>query len=198
MLQTDYITKCVETNTPVSFLKFGDGEYLCAFCLNELDNNCDGDKYTLKLSNALKSSFSYLVENTENTFFGKWPNPEVSSKWESLVNTKVNWSTYHTILLDMGNNDNKIKLYKTIKYSNLKKIIVCNELLLKSKYLLNIDHQVFVPTNCWFNTQFNNILQQIINIIGDIDEPHIVITCCGMSAKVLLTELRKKYFNEDL
>jgi hypothetical protein len=189
---TNYLTKCVEENIPVSFLKFGDGEFHCAF--NPIGCNCDNDLFTVKLSNSLKESFKHMVENTDNTFIGKWENQNFINMWESLVTKQVNWVGYHSILIDhnYNNNESKINLYKAIKVSKTKKIIVCNNLLLKSKYLLDADHIIFVPLNSWFDTNFDEVLNQVIAAIND-DEEHIVITCCGMSAKVLLTELRKKY-----
>ena len=39
----------------------------------------------------LKESFKYLVNNTQNTYFGQWHEDYVSKYWESLVDKKVNW-----------------------------------------------------------------------------------------------------------
>jgi hypothetical protein len=125
---TDYLTKCVEQDIPVTFLKFGDGEYNCAF--KPIGANCDRDLFTSKLSYSLKNSFKYMVENTDNTYIGKWHDLENAKKWEEFVNKKVNWVNYHTIILDNVNNDTKIKLYKAIKMSKTKKIIVCNGIII--------------------------------------------------------------------
>ncbi len=189
---TDYITKCVNENIPVSFLKFGDGEYNCAF--NGFGRNCDNDLYTNKLSNSLKESFKNMVENYDNTYIGMWHNVENTKRWELLVNKKVNWVNYHTLIIDKQYTENKVALYKAIKISKSKKIIVCNSLLIKSKYLFDADFIINVPLNSWFDTHFENILEQVTKII-DNDENHIVITCCGMSAKVLISELKKKFSN---
>jgi hypothetical protein len=51
---------------------------------------------------------------------------------------------------------------------------------------------VFVPFNNWFDTQFDTILNQVKEKIG-IDGNHIVITCCGMSSKILICELTKAF-----
>jgi len=189
---TDYITKCVNENIPISFLKFGDGEYNCAFY--GYGRNCDNDSYTMKLSDNIKSSFKYIVEKEDNTFIGLWHDSANKINWEALVNKKVNWVNYHTLIIDKQNTEQKVNLYKAIKNSKSKKIIVCNNLLLKSKYLFDADYIVNVPLNNWFDTQFDDILCQVKNLINS-DENHIVITCCGMSSKVLITELRKSFKN---
>ena len=48
---TNFITICVNTNTPITFVKFGDGEYYCVFGSGGC--NCDNDSYTPKLSKRL-------------------------------------------------------------------------------------------------------------------------------------------------
>jgi hypothetical protein len=193
---TSYITQCVNEHKPVSFLKFGDGEYYCAF--SNYGANCDNDYYTPKLSFFIKQSFKYIVENTDNIYIGMWHSIENVKKWEELVNKKVNWVNYHTIIIDNNRNEEiikeKLQLYKAIKNSKSKKIIICNKLLIKSKILLDADHIVIVPFNNWFDDNFDEIFQQIKNLIEN-DENHIIITCCGMSAKVLIASLRKIFSN---
>jgi hypothetical protein len=54
---------------------------------------------------------------------------------------------------------------------------------------------VHVPLNNWFDTSFNLILNKVIDIIKKNPGDYIILTSCGMSAKVLLTELYKKYPN---
>jgi len=192
---TDLVTECVKSNTPISFSKFGDGEFMCMFCTTD-HSNCDNDKFTKKLSNSLRDSLVYMIENHENSYVGLWHNPDIQTVLTnfSRVYTKKNikWANYFTIILNKVNDEKKVLLYKTIKYSKLKKIIVCNNLLIKSKELLNIDEFVFVPLNNWFDTSFDDILQKVKTLIGE-DGNHIVITCCGMSAKVLICELYKEY-----
>ena len=55
---------------------------------------------------------------------------------------------------------------------------------------------IHVPLNNWFDTDFDNIMQQIINIKKNNIDPLIIMTSCGMSSKVLVTELYKLYPNE--
>lgn len=189
---SNILTEHVLNNKPISFSKYGDGEYYCAFTRN--GGNCDNDTYTNKLGDSLINSFKYM-SNAENSYVGLWHDLTKKENWEKLVNTKVNWAHYHSIIMDRHPNDHeKLKLYRAIKNSNRKKIIICNPLLVKSKLLFNADDIVFVPFNNWFDTQFNTLLDIVCNLINT-DGNHIVITCCGMSAKVLICELHKLFPN---
>ena len=189
---TGHIIECIENSKPVSFLKFGDGEFNCMSRHN--GSNCDGDIYTYKLSNGLIASFKFIVENTNNSYIGAWHTDNIKCYYESLVNKPINWCKYHTIIFDKNNDILKAKLYKAIKHSTRKKIILCNKHLIKSEKLLNLDHMVFVPLNNWFDSNFENILNQISNLITE-DNNHILITCAGMGSKVLIAELVKKFPN---
>ena len=189
---TGHIMECIKSSTPVSFLKYGDGEFNC-MC-RHYGSNCDGDNYTHKLSNSLRVSFKYVVENTNESYIGAWHTDNVKRYYESLTNKPIKWSKYHTLIFDKNNDIMKAKLYKTIKHSTRKKIILCNKHLIKSKKLLNLDHMVFVPLNNWFDNDFENIFNQISNLIGE-DNNHILITCAGMGSKVLIAELIKKFPN---
>lgn len=190
---TSHIIECIKKSIPVSFLKYGDGEFNCMRQYN--GSNCDGDNYTHKLSRGLIDSFKFLVENTNNSYIGlcTW-NASIKPYYESLVTKPVRWGDYHTIIFNKDNDIIKANLYNTIKKSTRKKIILCNKHLIKSVKLLNLDHIVFVPLNNWFDNNFENILNQITNLIGE-DNNHILITCAGMGSKVLITELIKKFPN---
>ena len=187
---TNYLTHCIENKIPVSFSKYGDGEY---FAVTSKDGaNCDNDKYTQKLKDNLIESFKYIIKNNNNTYIGFWNNMEYANFWQNLVgNHHINWANYHTIIMDGHNQLDKVNLYKKIRFSNLKKIIVCNPLLIKSKILFNIDYVIHISINNWFDTQYENILSQIRDIMNNTDEQFIVITACGMGAKVLISNLVK-------
>ena len=197
---TNYLSYCIDNKIPVSFSKYGDGEYFCCITKNG-GNNCDNDNYTENLKNCLITSFKYIVDNTNNGYIGLWHtnNENAVNYWKSLVNNDIKFAKYHTIInyfleeTDDETND-KVKLLKTIKQSNLKKIIICNDLLIKSKMLLNIDHVVNVPYNNWFDKYFEILMNSLKEIINK-DEQYIIITCCGMGAKVVIAELHKLYPN---
>ncbi len=192
------IIDCVSNKIPISFSKYGDGEYLCAVGESFINgHNCDYDNYTEKLSNSLKESFIYMTTKTENAYIGMWENDEKVDFWTSLVDSNINWAQYHTFIIDFTDFDSdifnrKLKMYKTIQESSLKKYIICNPLLLKSKILFNATSLIHVPFQNWFDEYFDTLMNLVCQEIGDNEQP-IVITCCGMSAKVLIAELHKKY-----
>lgn len=194
------IIDAINNNTPISFSKYGDGEYYCAIQHNSR-HNCDGDVYTPKLGEGIRESFKYIINNVDNGYCGDWGEDNggglTHNYFNSLVDNKpVKWANFHTFIFDNQQNkcDNqKVEMYKTIKNSKLKKIYICNPKLRRSQQLLNIDHMIYVPNNCWFDSKFEDILKQVIELIGDNDGNHIVMTSCGMSAKVLIVELLKLY-----
>jgi hypothetical protein len=234
---TEKLTNHIQEKKPILFLKFGDGEYLCASKHNRNgdDANCDADTYTDKLSDKIVESFKYVVENDNlnrrkfetlisssvvttlkdenetpsgvsfeiskglNTYIGKWWNNDIALYWNSILSEghKIKWADYHTIIISKSDfNDGviqkKIALYKAIQDTDLKKYIICNPLLVKSKILLNADEIFHVPFQNWFDTQFDNLVSLLCEKIGDNPQP-IIITSCGMSAKVLIAEMSKKY-----
>ena len=196
---TNIISDHIKSKTPISFSKYGDGEYLCAISKdNNNGQNCDNDTYTQKLGNAVLESFKYMVEIADNSYLGIWHNEPIPQYWESQVSKTVKWAKYHTIIdfFEEGEEDtkNKVELFKTIKESNLEKIIICNNLLIKSKILLNIDHMINIPFNNWFDSYYDNVIEEFKNIINP-NKQYIIITCCGMSAKVVIADLHKLFPN---
>ena len=188
------IIAAINNRIPLSFSKYGDGEYFCV--TGTPGHNCDRDSYTHRLRNGLLNSFKYMTENGNNAYIGLWHgNINQKKMWESITKKNVNWSDYHTLFMinDDKKND-KIEIYKTINHSPLKKIIVCNDLLIKSEILFKIDHMINVPLNNWFDTKFEEILNNIKRIINP-NEQYIVITCAGMGSKVLICELTKLFPN---
>lgn len=190
MYITRILTEHVIDNKPISFSKYGDGEYDCVFYRN--GKNCDYDSYTDRLGGALLDSFKYMVDHADNAYIGLWHDHNVKKDWERHVAKDVPWAGYHSIIIDGTNDLEKVDLYRSIKYSPRRKIIVCNRLLTKSRLLFDADELVIVPLNNWFDHDFEAILEKVSGLIGT-DNNHIVMTCCGMSAKVLICELYKRF-----
>jgi hypothetical protein len=195
---TAYLANCVSNKIPVSFSKYGDGEYYCA--TGKIAHNCDFDTCTNKLQIELKKSFKYMVDECENSYIGLWHDTKNMEYWQGLVNKKINWADYHTIIIDIkdmkrhdNNLDDKLRLFTSIKQSSLKKLIVCNPLLVRATKLLNIENMFQVPLRNWFDSHLDELIQNISSVIGE--EQFILITCCGMGAKVIISELTKKFPN---
>jgi hypothetical protein len=194
---TAFLTNCIRYNIPISFSKYGDGEYNCVASIDS--HNCDRDKYTEKLRKCLTDAFLYMVNKTENSFVGLWPNQSSQEFWENLSGKKVKWVDYHSIIIRQDdiliNRDvlnSKIDLFKSIQESTLKKIIICNKLLLKAALLFNTNYTIQIPFNNWFDDYIESVIENVSNVI-DKDGNHIVITCCGMGAKVIISELKKRF-----
>jgi len=122
---TPYLIDCIKNSIPVTFVKYGDGEYNC---INTTDNhNCDKDNYTDNLRQGLINSFHNMV-NSKNVYVGKWHDETSTQFWESIVKTHVNWANYHSLIFENKDVSEKtehyydvINLYKSIKYTERKK-----------------------------------------------------------------------------
>lgn len=187
---TSYLTECIRTRTPVSFSKYGDGEHSAAN--GHPGHNCDSDNYTDTLREGLLKSFVYMVDEGPNTFIGIWHDGGHIDFWKSLVQKPIQIAKYHTIIMDSENRTEKVQLLKSIKESTLKKIYICNPLMVRAKHLLNIDYMIHVPFNNWVDTQYNEILESINACIKD-GEQYIIMTSAGMGAKLLIGELSRLY-----
>ena len=179
---TDILINSVENKIPISFSKYGDGEF---FCANSYEGfNCDGDNYTEKKKKSLINSFKYLVNETNNSYFGLWFTQDIKNYWDSLVSKEVKWANYHSLFIVDENIPKKIILYKKIKESSLKKIIVCNPLLVKAKVLLNIDFMINVNFNNWFDSDFDKII-----------ENNSIMLCLINDFKRKMENLKLDFFN---
>ena len=187
---TGYLSECIKTQTPVAFLKYGDGEYYAS--LGHSGCNCDRDTYTKVLRDGLIQSFSFMVDQGPNTFVGIWHDGNHIEFWKRFVKNSVQVAKYHTVIMDADHRNEKVELLRTIKKSPLKKIYVCNPLMVRARPLLNIDHMVHVPFNNWVDHQFDTILTQVKSCVN-VEEPCIVLTSAGMGAKILIGELTKLF-----
>lgn len=187
---TKYLADCIINGIPVSFSKYGDGEYSAANGHNGA--NCDNDIYTTKLSESLRLSFEYMVDKSPNSYIGIWTDNNHVNYWSSIVKNPIKLAKYHTLIMDSDNRKDKVHLFKTIKESQKKKIYICNPLLIRAQGLLNIDYMIHVPFNNWFDSQFEEIFEQIDSCIKE-GEQCIIMTSAGMGSKVLISELIKKH-----
>lgn len=188
---TNLLSECIRRGLPVSFSKYGDGEYACANLFN--GQNCDADLYTEKKQIALINSFKYMAETAPDAYVSYWTE-EISSYWQSLTQTPVRWGKVHALIFDDDSIEDKVNLYKTIKTSPLKKIYICNKLMVKAQPLLNINWMVYIPLNNWFDTSFDELMQTLKTVIMH-DEQCIIMCSAGMGSKVIICELTKLFPN---
>ena len=184
----DKIKECVLTQAPIIFGKYGDGEYICVF--QHIGScglhNCDSDMYTEKKKEGLITSMRFM-NDIDYAYIGKWEEDHVTSAWQSLCSKPIRWANYHSLFM-LGfspEEDSKVlAMYQSIKNSPLKKIMVCNPSMKRAKALLNIDCMVYVPPNNWFDDNFEDVAAKVLECMKD-SGTCVVITCCGMGAKVL-------------
>ena len=198
----DTFVDFIENNIPFSFSKYGDGEWICAnrdvFNGKYGNTNSDYDTYTENLQRGLTEGLKDIVNHEGNNYIGAWETKTVMDYWLSIVENKekILWADYHTFIFNKLDEPDiitrRLKLYKSIQNCTRKKIIICNQLLQKSRDLLRADEMIIVPFQNWFDQHFNDVLQKIIQAIGENEEP-MVFTSCGMGAKVLISTLRQKY-----
>jgi hypothetical protein len=180
----------IESDVPINFVKFGDGEIYAMSGASGC--NCDGDNYTTFLKNRLCDSLNYFVK-IPNFYIGKWGVDSIRAIIKTITED-IKWAEYHSLIFIGDNCDHsKSRLLNAIRDSRRKKIVICNRLLEKTKLLFNTTDIIFVNFNNWFDSDFSKVLCQAIQLIGKEDGDHIIITCAGMGSKVLLAELHKIY-----
>ena len=186
--------KCINENSPFTFAKYGDGEYLCA--IRRKGNKCDHTKYTEKLAKAVIDSYIYLAP-LENSYLGKWGDDTTVCKFfESIV--KPTWVNYSSFIFGTTKEFNeKLDLLKTIKNAKQQKIYVCNESVSKVAPLFNITNTILIHPSDWYEQSYNTVLNRIKDTVIN-NESIIIMTSAGMGAKALLADLRKMYQNAIL
>jgi hypothetical protein len=182
------IAECIRSQRPVLFAKYGDGEYNCI--LGHRGCNCDQDSYTDRKRQLLIDSFQ-LMHQLPNSYIGMWHTPENMKVWQGLVPTPVRWANYHSLLLEAYSPE-KIDLYRAIKETDMKKIYLCNRLLVKAQPLFGIDHMVYVPFNNWFDDMYAAIVEKLVALLKSGDK-YIVMTSAGMGAKVILALVAQQF-----
>lgn len=194
------IVQCIRDKVPISFSKFGDGEYFCIF-ENQRIANCDSDKYTDTLANALKEVFIGSCIFTDH-YFGLWHDPlkqeRLLGELPEVLRYRIKWANYHTLIMNGNPEDDRqiVNIYREIKQSNLPKIMVSNKFLIKADDLLGIDFHEYIPLNNWFDSDFSKHLGKVSSYVEyklGPNVPFILITCCGMSAKPFIYKMKLKF-----
>jgi hypothetical protein len=187
---TQTLIEHITEEKPITFVKFGDGECYCMLFVK--GRNCDRDTYTPKLGFGLIDALIYF-SHQPTCYVGEWSNPQMINWYKSIVApATIQFVDYHSLIMYNDENTEKAALIRAIHHSKQKKIIVCNDLLVKAKLLFKADELVFVDRRGWFDTQIDRVVEACQRAIGDCKNP-IVMTMAGMGSKVLLRRLHALY-----
>ncbi len=206
----DKVYEHLRKNEPFTFAKYGDGEYCAMFPeISWSHCNCDGDTYTDKLGQFLKESFACRDQNNHPVYIGKWP--VLHQPVEDFIEKncgKINWVDYSLVAITSNDDHNAkmIEIYKLIQQLEpLRKnrILISNDAMIKANLILKTNYFIRIPFRNWFDSVFtgdtpdarpNDILDKVDQIISDpTGKSLMVFTACGMSSKVILTQLKNKY-----
>lgn len=187
-----FFIDCIKTKKPFVFAKYGDGEYNAAVQLQ--GGNCDGTPYTQKLGEGVKESFQYIAKQP-NTYIGQWKDFKgVDSYFQSLVETPVEWVNYNIFIFKTKQQfyEKQLAFYKAIRQSSKHKVYVCNpSMAFRAQQLLNLNETVQIDPVNWFETNYEDVLNRTINAVRD--SHGIILTSAGMGAKVLISDLHKRF-----
>ena len=184
------LTNNLHTKTPFIFTKFGDGEIACMN--GEVGHNCDRHPYSENLGVHLIDSFLYLTSE-DYCYIAKWVDDEykdiLRNKWPVEFD---NWVEYDTMLHVEGQLDGYIKGFMSRLKSDVRiKVFVGPERLSGVNKLLDIDYHIIIPTiNAY------SVCDKAYNMMESLAKNHpdvIFIFSSGMMAKVLISDIHKKY-----
>lgn len=187
---TNYLSECIENKRSVLFAKFGDGEYLAANGAKGC--NCDRDPYTEKLKRGVIRAFIDIVDHIPNSYIAIWTDESQQMYWKQWVKKEINLADYCSIIMNGKQTEAKVKLLRTIKWSSMKKVYVCNGLMRRAKILLNIDYMITVPLYNWVEYSLEYVLDNCKKALAECGKC-IMMTSAGMGAKILLAECAKEY-----
>lgn len=209
-LNIEDIINAIKNNKSIIFIKYGDGEVECMKVIDHLYNeekygaNCDKDVYFPELSKDLKEGFLYFVEesNRKDIYIGKWHYKNEIKYLSNFYyesgdkNKLIPFVDYHLVMNDTEHLK-KNEMYEFVKCIKEKedsiKIIISNEKNSLLKELFSTNYFVTTPENCTYLV-CNEILNNIEKIIKENEDKNIILmTSCGLSAKVIIYKIIKKY-----
>lgn len=189
------ICKWIEENTPFIFAKFGDGEYYAS--KRERGGNCDGTPYTEKLGDGIVKAFQYLTQ-FPNVYIGQWKDFKgVADYFQSLIPNQVQWENYNIFISRSRDEflNRALPYFKAIRNAKQQVIYICNESMVDiSRHVLQIDDFVVVDPVNWFEQNYDAILDTFIKSVKTPNNL-LVLTSCGMGAKVLIADIHKQFPN---
>ncbi len=211
------LIKRITNNEQIIFVKCGDGEVECmkvtdsGMDIVSYGQNCDNDKYFPELSMELKAAFIYFINHNiyNNIHIGKWhhrPESDYLSKLYYEINSSnginkvIPFTNYHLVMNDKHGlkNNHMYHFVKSLKESNdYIKIVISNQDNILLKELFSTPFFVETPASCLY-LKIDEITNNINEIIEKEMKIHknkriMLLTSCGLSAKVLIYRLFQKY-----
>lgn len=185
---TELITNNIIQDIPISFTKFGDGEYLCMTTLH--GKNSDHDQYHPELAQKLKEALPYLF-NHPTCYIGKWTgywgNACVADYYESLGGYNAKYGHYHTLYNDeeFNKNYNLLDFVKAMQSCQRKKILFTNKNNEPLTRLFRTNIFVEIPMSNWSY----NYVEYLSKVIPHLEKNCLLIVGAGMCSKVLAHDL---------
>jgi hypothetical protein len=183
------------------FTKFGDGEVTCMRHWF-YGQNCDGDKYNLWLSRALKKAFVSLAAR-KDAYIGQWHDRTLVSYLDKLAEkhgiTEVHYVNYHFVMnaspvpgvtdFDSFANGMMRDFVKALRTTSRKKIVFSNSDNIRLQQIFDAD--VFIETrkNNW-SYEFDSYYRKVEKECAD---GAILIIAAGMCSKVMIAHLVTKF-----
>lgn len=184
-----YFASCIETNTPFSFAKFGDGEFLCMIKTEGVNGN-DGHPYSPELAKKLRDALQFLSAK-ENSFIAYWIYDMIKERDQLFAELKIkpNFADYDTILQQERKlDDDLLAFYRAIKTSGRKKIFVGPKILAGVQAFLQCAKHIEVPLLNSFS-EFPRIKEELMS---ELTEDGIAIFSAGMPSKPLIHEILRQ------
>ena len=197
----------IESNQNFSFIKFGDGEFLCM--MGEQGANCDMHPYSKHLGDRLIAAWNFFSTTTiPNIYIAEWadqpgsyktpqnvePAQDTSNPVFQFVDKLLSQRESHNfklvnfeILLQNTLSENKYNLFKAIKDSRRKKIFIGPQRLQQVNSFLNTDVFIQVPTHNSYSVYEQN-LNACKQLLAD---DTICLFSSGMPTKAFISDLLK-------
>ena len=199
--------------------RFGDGECRCMISNTENDHNCDGCFYYKDLGLDLIKSYIYSL-NVNNSYIHKWHshtynvlnkmeddykeyyNPDRKFLFFDLMTHKLQKCTPETEKYSINGlsfKEEQIEFFRTIKFSERKKIYISNVDMVKALVpLLNINYGFIVPDRNNYlqkDTIIHNMKETMEKLEKDSHKNMILLFSAGMFSKILIHKISELFPN---
>ena len=181
---TQLLAGSIERDDAVAFIELGERERRCVQAEDD-----DGNDYAPSLMAAVRH-----LAASSGVHFGA----STTGIWEHLTRaSNMRWLHRHSAVPDDQalRTPHLLRLYSAIRDSTRTKILVGNALLAKAVILLRLDAHVVVPQGEWFGAHYARVCADVQRAAKQKGGRLLVVTCCGLGAKVLIGDLHRQHPN---